>query len=211
MLAIFLNLFQTWQYAVGIIHPDAMNKKAYNYVFLRSDNSYKYAVAATDESFYGEIEQTPFFETKNNLEKKVKGWKTNNLIETASNTKAAKLSAAIQYGPSFEYRVPDSLKRKKNIYIVFAATYLEPSVNAAIDALFVVDVKDRSGKTTFYKAFRMKRLPDQITHQWREGSIGFKIPDFTPDLNSIKLYIWNKERKEFLVDDLELRFYTYRQ
>jgi hypothetical protein len=79
LLTAFLNLFQTWQYAVGIIHPDAMNRKAYNYVFLRSDKSYKHAVAATDESFYGALEQSPFFETKNNLENSVKAGKQTNL------------------------------------------------------------------------------------------------------------------------------------
>ncbi len=57
----------------------------------------------------------------------------------------------------------------------------------------------------------MKRLPDQVTNQWRKGNIGFKIPDFTGDLSSIKFYIWNKDRQGFLLDDLELRFYTYRQ
>ncbi len=68
LLVVFLNLFQSWQYAVDIIHPDAMNKEAYSYVFLRTDKSYKNAVSGTDESFYGTSENKAFFETKNDLD-----------------------------------------------------------------------------------------------------------------------------------------------
>ena len=211
MLAVFLNLFQSWQYAVGIIHPDAMNKKAYTYVFLRADQSYKKVVAATDESFYGVLQTSPFFETQNSLETDIPGWSTNRQTVQGENSKAAKLTESAIYSPSFNYVIPESVKGKRNIYIVFETKYLEPKTNAAANALFVVDVKDTSGNTVFYKAFKMKRLPDRVTNQWRQGSIGFKIPDLTAELSSIKLYVWNKEKQEFLLDDLELRLYTYRQ
>ncbi|MCF6170403.1 MAG: hypothetical protein L3J66_05420 [Bacteroidales bacterium] len=211
LLTVFLNLFQSWQYAEGIIHPDAMNKKAYAHVFLRSGQSYKQAVGDTDESFYGVLQDAPFFETKNDLEKDIFGWSPNRLPVQVANSKAAKLTASAIYSPSFTYVIPDSVMGKRNIYIVFETKYLESKTNAAANALFVVDVKDTSQKTVFYKAFRMKRLPDKLTNQWRKGSIGFKIPDLTGNINSIKLYIWNKEKQEFLLDDMELKFYTYRQ
>ena len=207
LLAVFLNLFQSWQYASGIIHPDAMTKSAYNYVFLRTDKSFKHAVADTDESFYGVLQEAPFFETKNDLKQDYPGWNTN----WSTIKEAAKLTANNPYGPTFEYVIPESEKEKQNIYIEFKTAFLESVPNAAREALFVVDVKDTSGKTIFYKTFKVKRLPDQIINQWRKGNIGFKIPDFTDELSSIKFYIWNKDKQEFLLDDLEIRFYTYRQ
>ncbi len=210
-LAVFLNMFQTWQYAAGIIHPDAMNRKAYAYVFLRMDQSYKNAVAGCDESFYGKLNEAPFFKTQNDLEGPLRGWTANPEPVSSGNSTAAKLTAAVQFSPSFEYNIPVPEKGKQNIYIVFETKYLEPEPNAASQALFVVDVKDTSGKTVFYKTFKMKRLPDQLSVQWREAHIGFKIPDFTDELSSIKLYIWNKEKQTFLLDDLAIRFYTYRQ
>ncbi len=207
LVAIFLNLFQTWQYAAGIIHPDAMNKQAYNYVFLRSDKSLKHIVSATDESFYGVLQTTPFFETNTNLEGNLNGWKTNLLVETENESTAAKLTETMHYGPSFEYQIPDSFK--ENVYIYFESKFFEPQINAAINALFVVDMKDTSDRTVFYKTFKLKRLPDEITNQWKNGSIGFKIPDFTANLGCIKFYIWNKDKQAFLLDDLRLQFYTY--
>lgn len=210
-LSLLLNLFQTWQYAEEIIHPDAMNKSAYNYIFLKTGNSYKRCIAATDESFYGLLQKEAFFKTNTNLETQSDDWRTNLYVLTESGSTAAKLTSSVHYGPSFEYQIPDSETGRENIYIKFKTDYFEPLENAAIGALFVVDIKDISNKTIFYKAFRMKRLPDQKVNEWRTGSIGFKIPDFAEGVSSIKFYIWNKEKSTFLLDDLELTFYSYQQ
>jgi hypothetical protein len=96
-----------------------------------------------------------------------------------------------------------------NLYAVFETQFLEQEKNAAIGALFVIDIKDLKGKTEFYKTFRIKRLPDNTTGVWRKGSIGFKLPVLTPNSATIKMYIWNRDAQTFYLDDLQIALYTY--
>ena len=210
-MAIFLNLFQTYQYAEGIIHPDSMNKEAYWYVFLKSGKSHKGVVADNDEYFYGELSQKPFFEIAFNFEKDVVGWTIPKKLYFVPDARYAciKMDERSVYSSSYLYTIPDNLKGKKNIYVIFDAEYLEPYQNSASQALFVVDVTDVSGKTVFYKAFKIKRLPDETTGIWKSGRIGFKLPEIKDDMISIKFYIWNKDKQEFYINSLGLRFFTY--
>jgi len=210
-LAIFLNLFQTYQYTEGIIHPDSMNKEAYLYVFLKSGKEYKGIVADTDEYFYGELSDKPFFETGYNFERDVVGWTSPKKLYFVPDARYAciKLDEKSVYGSSYQYIISENIKGKKNLYIIFDAEYLEPHPNSASEALFVVDVSDVSGKNIFYKAFNIKRLPDNTTDIWKPAHIGFKLPDIKDDMRSIKFYIWNKDKQEFYINSLGLKFYTY--
>jgi len=210
-LAIFLNLFQTYQYAEGIIHPDSMNKEAYRYVFLKSGKEYKGVVADTDEYFYGDLSDKPFFETAFDFEKDVAGWTIPEKLYFVPDARYAciKLDEKSVYGSSYLYIIPDNIKGKKNLYIIFDAEYLEPYPNSASEALFVVDVSDDAGKNVFYKAFKIKRLPDKTTGIWKPGHIGFKLPEIKDDMSKIKFYIWNKDKQEFYINSLGLKFYTY--
>jgi hypothetical protein len=97
----------------------------------------------------------------------------------------------------------------RNIYIVFKGSYAEEVPNAAMEALFVVDISSQSDELLFYKTFQIKRLPDQITGQWRDGQIGFKLPEITPQMHKLKCYIWNKGRMPMYLDHLSIDFYTY--
>ena len=210
-LAIALNLIQTYQYAKGIIHPDSMNKEAYQKVFLKTSDEYIGIIAAEDESYYGTLSKDPLLETMNDMEGISPGWTIakNHSKEAFSGKNSALLDETIIYSPSFSYRIPESLIGKKNLYVFFETMILENKTNAAIDALFIVDISNNEGQTIFYKKFKVKKLPDDIVGEWQKESIGFKLPEPTDDMVQIKFYIWNIEHSSFLVDEMNIRFYTY--
>jgi hypothetical protein len=72
----------------------------------------------------------------------------------------------------------------------------------------VVDISGKEGNI-FYKTFKLKKIPDNITNTWREGHIGFKLPEITDEMDYIKLYIWNVKKGTYYLDDLKIDFYTY--
>ena len=82
-------------------------------------------------------------------------------------------------------------------------------INAAKDALFIVDISNDEGETIFYKKFKVKKLPDDIVGEWQKESIGFKLPELTEDMVQIKFYIWNISKQNFFVDDSEIKIYEY--
>lgn len=210
-LAVFLNLFQTYQYSEGIIHPDSMNKEAYWHVFLKAGDSYKGAVTSGDEYFYGDLSDKPFFSSTYNFEADEKGWSVPSRLFFIPDVEHScmKLEENAIYSSTFHYQIPEAIVGSRNLYVVFDADYFEPQQNTAIDALFVVDIANERGENLFYKAFRVKRLPDEESNIWRYGHIGFKLPEITSDMSKIKFYIWNKNKQEFYINSLGLHFYTF--
>lgn len=210
-IVISLNLIQIIQYAKGIIHPDSMNRDAYWQTFLKTSDSYIGMVHAGDEYYYGQMETQPFFETKNDLESTYPNW--SNPERTAHNSYSGSFAMQMDntriYSPSFTYKIDEWLVNKRNLYVVFTAMIYQNRAHAADDALFVVDISDKAGKTVFYKKFNVKKLPDDLTNEWAQESIGFKLPPVTPEMVKIKFYIWNIGKNKMMVDDLGIQLYEY--
>lgn len=211
-LTILLNLIQSYQYAIGIIHPDSMTKKAYWHVFLDVDKVNAKTISCGDEAFFGSLSKKPFFQTSNQIEKRDKNWSNphySSLEYSFSDSLSIKQSPKFIYSPSYRYFINDSLTGYDNIYVRFNSMYLEEVKNSALKAVFVVDISDTTGKNVFYKSFKLKDIPDDIVDEWQKGSIGFKLPEITPDMEYIKLYIWNVDKQSYYLDDLEIKLYTY--
>ncbi len=207
---LILNIVQSYQYAKGIIHPDSMSQEAYWYVFMDLDESKANTIAGCDESYFGKLDERPFFHTKNSIDVSDNGWLTRNSNNelSSSGQLSYKLSPENIYGPSFTFTIPDSLHGYYNIYIRFSTKYYEAELNSALKALFVVDISDAKSNI-FYKAFKVKKIPNQKTGIWNVSHIGFKLPEITNDMQYIKLYIWNAGKQNFHIDDLSIEFYTY--
>lgn len=209
---LFLNLFQSYQYAIGIIHPDSMSKRAYWYVFMKIDEKYKNVISGCDESFYGSLSDEPFFSTSNQISSFDKGWNTSNYLyrEIALSDSLSVIQTAENiYSPSFRFQISDTLVGYNNIFVRFKTYYYEFEKNASLKALFVVDIVDTLGASVFYKAFRVKHIPDDNSQTWEEGTIGFKLPEITDNMAYIKFYIWNVAKQTYLLDDLTIQLYTY--
>jgi hypothetical protein len=211
LMSIFFNLFQSWQYNTGILHSDSMNKQAYWHVFLRTGDQYIGSIGDHDEYFYGELSEVPFHSSLFLMSKDVpEGWTGPKDIDVSDpNNMKAILNDKIIYSPTYHYPIPDSIIGMKNIYVEFYAKYAEEDDNAALGANFVVDISDENEQLLFYKTFRLKRLPDDVTSKWRDGSIGFKLPEITPKMDRIKLYIWNGDKQKIFIERMDVRFYTY--
>jgi len=211
-VTIFLNLFQTYQYATGILHPDSMTRDAYWYIFLKSDPAYRGVIAGGDEYFYGELAKTPFDTTLNSIDRLPVNWSLNEksvVYAPEINSLAIEQNEEFIYSPSFLFDIPDGFTEDSTVYVRFKLHYKELVQNAALHALIVMDITDQQQNHIFYKAFRFKRLPDKRANEWRETSLGFKIPPIQPDYHRIKFYVWNKNKEHYLLDDLGIEFFRY--
>jgi hypothetical protein len=210
-LTLTLNLIQSIQYTKGIIHPDSMNKEAYWKIFLKTSDAYAGIIAASDESFHGQLEKEPFFETMNDMESLHFGWTDPEKSERSSysGSRAIQMNESRIYSPSFTYKIPLKLQHAKNLYVIFNVMIRQDAINSAQNALFIVDISNKEGKTLFYKKFKVKKLPDDMIGQWKKESIGFKLPEISKDMASIKFYIWNVSKGSFMVDDLGIQMYKY--
>ncbi len=211
-MVVILNLIQSYQYAIGIIHPDSMSKESYWHIFLKTGKKYKNVISGGDESYYGILSDKPFFSTRNNIDDPDPGWSSPpNIVESnvCSGSLAVVHTPDYIFSPSYKYSIPDSLTGMSNLFVRFKVNFVEPLTNSAIKTAFIVDITDKNGVNVFYKAFPIKPLPDNVVNKCQQGSIGFKLPKITSDMDYIKLYVWNIGKKNSYLDDLSIEIYTY--
>ncbi|PKP33398.1 MAG: hypothetical protein CVT99_00135 [Bacteroidetes bacterium HGW-Bacteroidetes-16] len=209
---IFLNLFQSYQYSTGILHPDSMNRQSYWYVFLKSAPKYRGAVAGGDEYFYGKLQEPPFLTSLNTIDQLPVNWALNEksvVYSPSANSLVIEQNKEFIYSPSFRFAIPDNYTKDSLVYVRLSMSYSEKEENAALHALLVMDITDKVGQHVFYKAFRMKRLPDEEKDVWRQTSLGVKLPPILPGYKEVKLYVWNKDQGNYLLDNIGFEFYRY--
>lgn len=203
-----LNVVQTYQYSKGIVDVDSMTQEAYKYVFLRTSYKYRHVIGSADESFYGELSKKPLLESVNTFETKPEGW-------TKSHHTIIKKIDSLEYCFLFNDKTPYSTSYRfvvndedwqKRLYLTLKLSYFEPSENAAIEALYVVDVRDSINELKYYKPFKIKRLPDKVINRWRKSHIGLVLPELVKG-DRVKVYCWNKALSMFCIDDYTVQLY----
>ena len=201
-----LNIGQTYQYSKGIIHVDSMTREAYKYVFLRTSDQYRNVVGSADEDFYGKLSSQPLLTTTSDFEGHSVGWtasKHNDTILFRSSKNSYRFDEKTPYSTSFNVVIDSVLHHR--IYLMASLYFFEPSENAAQQALYVVDVRDSDNNPKFYKAFKVKRVPDKVVNVWRKSHIGIVLPNLDEG-DKVKVYCWNKALSIFNIDDFSIRF-----
>lgn len=211
-ICIFLNLFQTYQYSAGIIHPDSMNRVNYNYVFLKTGSQYKNIIGNKVESFYGKLSGSPVLKAGNDMENQYSDWNIMNESYSKNSfegTWAYQLDSLNRYSPAYILPINELSAEwnKKNSYVVFRTKYFEPYQNATFNSMFVLSIIDED-KQVAYESFNFKSLPDSIFGIWRNEQVGFRIPETGDNSGVMKFYIWNKEGDHFLLDEIEILIYN---
>lgn len=206
-----LNLFQTWQYHAGILHPDSMNLKKYKYSFLRWGDEYKSVFGGYPEPLYSNNLGSLILTFTNTMEYSRDPWTTNGVQQSEgaySGNQVAQMNQSNIYSPTLVLQKNEFPITKSDVYVKASLQFRENETNAAKDALLVYAVSDQMQQVIFYKTFRIKKMPDEVTSIWRLFETGFRVPAWSGADAEIKVYIWNKERKPFQIDDFVVSFYN---
>jgi hypothetical protein len=208
---VFLNLFQTYQYYAGIIHPDSMTKDKYWYVFLKSDKTYRNVLGSFPEPVYSGMDETPMFHYFNDMEGPSNLWTSNGVQPSQAAFSGRYLSEMSQsniYSPTLILEGEQLIHTPKELYVHVNLMFRELEPNAALDALMVYAATDVDNQMIFYKTFRLKQMPDSRMHQWRNSTFGFKVPAWNGNLKQVKIYVWNLKKGLFQLDDFEVTLHN---
>ncbi len=205
-----LNLFQTWQYKAGIIHPDAMNAAKYKHVFLQWSDEYRNIIGGNAEPLYSNNLGSLIVSYSNTMEYSRNPWTSNGIqpLEDAfSGSQVAQMNQSNIYSPTLVLQKGEFPLTHGELYVKAGLVFRENETNAAQNALLVYAVSDHTQNVIFYKTFRIKQMPDNITEEWRKFETGFRVPAWDESAAEIKVYVWNKDRMRFQLDDFDLSFY----
>ena len=208
VLFLIINLIQTYQYSNFIIHPDAMNKEKYLYIFLKTGDEYKNIFGGSVESRYGEIKEREIKHYFNDFENPSEDWMLFSIVEIGdtaySGNKVTMLDSVVIYNSGIKIKVDSALTKIKKPFVKTSLWKYNIKDNASGKSLFVVDIKNASGGDYFYKAFKLTDIPTDTIRVWEKTELEFKIPQLKSIDDVIMFYVWNIEGKNFYVDDVEI-------
>lgn len=207
LLMLILNTVQTYQYTKGILHADSMNREAYWYVFLKTSKEYRDVIGASDEPFYGKLSEEPVVTAVHDFERDYRGWiklKEPDTGPAHSGRRFFAMDSLTSYSVGYSQPVNHQMTGRNDLYARLSVYYYEPFPNSASGAVFAADILDSTYQSLYYRTFRVKPLPDRVGGQWREGTIGFRLPKLYPEAAEIRYYIWNKGHGNFFLDDLKV-------
>jgi hypothetical protein len=116
----------------------------------------------------------------------------------SSGKKSCQLSPAIEYGISITKIMKDipSFQNLKNITVSFNSLLKKDDP----DALYVLSIDDGSGKNIHWDGLP---IVFKSKNEWSTSSVNFEIaPEFLNETNKISVYPWNRNKKDFFIDDV---------
>lgn len=207
LMAIGLNLIQSYQYHMRIIHPDSMTKEKYWHVFLKTDDSYKFIFGGFSEPVFRLPQNAEKMNFRNDFETDYAHWNNSGIFSSPtaySGKRIARLGNGVVYSPTLVLDGKRLTITENPLYISIKAMFRELDVEASSDALLVYATTDRMNNLIFYKTFKIKQMPDQITNEWRSAEFGFKVPAWNSGTQQVKIYFWHRNTGLFELDDFEV-------
>ena len=144
----------------------------------------------------------PFFAYKNDYENMAlcNGGETTTLISRSGNHSLL-FNPAHEFN-SFFFEYPGNMVRNSVLTKLKVKLYAFKTSTSATDALIVCDIS-KDGQRLFYEA-RPLDVPMARTREWYAVPVNFDIPANLDPWSELKVYIWNKAKTTFYIDDLEI-------
>ncbi len=209
-----LNLFQTWQYSRGILHPYAMDKEKYAMVFLRTGGQYRY--------IFNDLVDIPPFNT--NMEAPIRSW-TNDFEQVEgqwvtsgrttspaahSGSYVSLLNSSQPYSSALLITGDTLPGMKKNLYAAGSVWVFETKALSSVKAKLVISLADSNEKPYYWRSMGIDEMPVAEAGYWREIRFGFALPEIKDINDQLKIFIWYEGETDILVDDFEIELFGQR-
>jgi len=205
---IYLQQVQAYQYERFIMHHDVMTWEKYKHIFLKTGRYYRFVLKGNkDAPLYGKLLELKKF--ANDFESNQPFWDEESIVRSTDAHEGlySSLCSSVEYGNGMTFPLDSLWQGERQKYVVASLWWKELEENACRDASLVVAMDDTSGKLVYWKALVLREVPSGKFYEWKKTDWQFYFPAMAPAGNKLKVYIWNPERKQFLIDDFQMTFY----
>jgi hypothetical protein len=190
-----INMIFCYQYKTGIIPAAAMNYEKLKYVFLKvSPQYYGILGGCMDLVPYAEKHPSPSYSVLNTFDDQPEKFFTYDQNE---------------YG--VEYRVDRIGFKSNKLFFKVNLKRKETLINSSSNALLAISVENPNHETKFFQAFKFNDVPSEDCCEWKDRvyQINTPIPQCVQPEDKLVVFIWNKDKQKFLVDDFKVEVYNY--
>jgi hypothetical protein len=202
-----LLLFQMWQYHVGILHHECMDRSKYAYTFLRWQPMYRGALGGCYQAApYNPNGLAAVLEESCDLEHACAHWSASASREhpgAFSPGHACVFDGSSEFGLEFK-TAPGELPLHRELFLEVGVQRFEAHGGDSRALLAVIDVRRRDGTASYYGTFPMNPLPGRAG-EWQQLEYRIPVPALQEG-EAVGFYFWDPERKAHaLLDDAFMR------
>ncbi len=190
-LFLILNLITCYQYKAGILPPASMNYQKYKYIFLKTDKKYAGVLGGCNDLL-------PY--SKHHPEKSFN-------YENASKGKEIFDFKNMEYGVA--YQIPALGFNTSKIYIKASLKRKESKVNSSSGALMVFSIESTDNGIVNKQICKMNDTPSEKCCDWETWNYNVTMDGVIKATDRLVVYVWNKDRQNFLVNDFKVEVYNY--
>lgn len=190
LTAVF-NLLFCYQYKAGIIPPAGMNFEKFKYVLFKTDIKYAGVLGGcNDIRPYAKQHPAPSFKYENNFD-------ATGYFNYAGN----------DFG--LEYQIPQLGFASSKVYVTVEFKRKEKELNNSENALLVFSIEDVNKNKKSYQVYKMNETPSSDCCDWKTYSYAVTMDGKIEPGDKLFVYFWNKDKKEFYIDDFKVEVYNY--
>jgi len=108
-----------------------------------------------------------------------------------------------------EYRLEKLGFSTSKIYVRIKFKRKEAELNNSEKALLVLDIQNAAGEKKSYQSCKLNDAPASECCEWKERKYAVTMDGKLEADDKLVIYIWNKEKKEFYIDDFKVEVYNY--
>lgn len=191
VLTALFNVMICYQYKAGIIQPSSMNFNKFRYILFKTDLKYAGVLGGcNDLRPYAKQHPEPSYTYDNNF------------YETIFFNYKNK-----QYG--VEYLLPKIGFNTSKLFVKVSLNRREAELNSSENALMVLTIVSPDKKIRNHQNFKLNDTPSSTCCLWKKWYYQITLDGTIKADDKLIVYIWNKEKKEFHIDDFRVEVYNY--
>lgn len=205
-LCIGLNLAQLWQYHNDILHQVCMDRRMYQFTFLRFDADHTNKLGGNyQEAPYHPKGMRPIITESWDLDHPPRYWsgKPSDHPRAFSLNKVVAFNAQEEFALAFKAGT-DTLPTGTWLFLEIGLQRFEATKEASLPILGVTAVVNAEGKEVFYSSFPINALPG-TPGVWEQLEYRIPVPPLQKG-DELNFHFWNRDRKgTALIDDVFMR------
>jgi len=190
-LTVLFNLMICYQYKAGILPPAGMNYAKFKYILFKTDVKYAGVLGGCNDLLpYSKNHPSAILTSVSAFD------------ETGSFDYKDK-----EYGVAYE--VPQLGFATSKIYVKVQLKRKEASINSSENALLVLHIEAPDKTSRNFQCYKLNDTPSESCCDWQSWNYAVTMDGKIQAGDRFVVYIWNKEKKEFFIDDFKVEVYNY--
>jgi hypothetical protein len=203
-ILIALNLLQSFQYVKNIISPWDMNFEKYKYTFLRTAPKYYSSLGGCQDIVPYPGSKVLLRDMKNDYEKEYYSWTSGKIRPVGAERKNVSDFTGLEFNSACDIIADSTMASYRQLFAEISLEKLEVTASGKAGPLIGIVISNPKGNY-HYHTFSINEIPNKVANRWKTFNYSVEIPHLKAAGDVIRVYIWNKTKQEFHIDNFRIR------